>query len=78
VWDERTPRGRFHGCLVKQISRIAVIVVVMFLVCAVCVTLCCIYVTFLGSDVTDVCELYFVCRLRPLSLVSPPLAAASS
>jgi hypothetical protein len=40
VWDERTPRGRSRGRLVKQISRITVIEIAMFPVCAVHVTLC--------------------------------------
>jgi hypothetical protein len=40
VRDERAPRGRFRGRLVKQISHITLIIIIMFPICVVRVTLC--------------------------------------
>jgi hypothetical protein len=40
IWDERTPRGRFRGRLVEQLSRITVVVIGMLPVSVIRVTLC--------------------------------------
>lgn len=62
--------GRFRGRSVTQIRYIALIVIVMFPVCILCVTLG-IMCNLLGSDVTNVCALSVVCCLRPPESVYP-------